>query len=199
MSISYKNYKVGDIVKHYGFNFEPLKWWEKIIYSPRWYWNDFSYWIRGEFERIKYGFPLRESWNFHGFCSKWSLPRLKYLRKNLHGHPCNMMSEMDDQMATRQLFFGFVENVPVNKTAHEKWEEILDKIIWSMEHEDDDVEPIYPPNYDLRQRVIEITDRGVKFEPMDDRKSDWEPVWEHERRVQEGYELFGKHFLGLWD
>lgn len=194
-----KELKVGDYVSAFGFDFTPLKWWERIQYTPKWWWNDISYWFRKKGQSIRDGFPSEESFDFYSHCSKWSLPRLKQLRDNLSGHPVYFCTEADDLNATQQLYFDFIKDVTVTPTAHEKWEAILDKIIWSMEHHGDDVDPIYPPGYDKRQIVVSVEERGTTFKAADERPIDWSPVFNHEKRVDEGFELFGKYFRNLWD
>ena len=194
-----KELKVGDYVSSWGFDFTPPTWWERILWSPRWYWNDLSYWLRKQGQRLRDGFPSEESFDFYSHCAKWSLPRLKQLRNNLHGHPINFMDEADDQNSTNQYFFSFMCSIEPKPTPHEKWESILDKIIWSMENFDKDVDPIYPPNWDDRQVVTEVSDKGITFKRADERNVDWSPVTDHERRVQAGFELFGKYFQNLWD
>jgi len=195
-----KEYKVGDIVTDYGL-FEPtvLKWWEYVYLWPQWKWSNFTYWFQKKYQRYTDGFSHEESFNFYNHCASWSLPRLKMLRKNLHGHPICLMNDGDDQNATNQLYFSFFKEVSIQKTSHEKWEEILDKIIWSMENLENDPGPTYPPDYDKRQIVTKVTDTSVSFGNMDDRKLNMDAYHEHYRKLQEGFDLFGKHFLSLWD
>lgn len=191
--------KVGDVVPCWGFNISKLKWWEKMYLYPRWQFNDFCYWLRKRGQSLRDGFPSEESFDFYSACAKWSLPRIKQLRDNLSGHPCFLSEEADNLDATNQYYFDFIKDVTVNKDGFEKWKEILDKIIWSMENFDKEPDPIYPPNYDDRMVVTAVTEYGTSFNNVDERKIDWTPVHNHEKRVQEGFELFGKHFRSLWD
>lgn len=191
--------KVGDCVERWGFNFTPPTLWERILWSPRWWWNDFLYWVRKQGQRLRYGFPSEESFDFYSHCSKWSLPRLKQLRENLNGYPVCFLDELDEPNSVNQYFFTFVDQVTVKPTPHERWKLILDKIIWSMEHYEDLVEPIYPVGYDHRQIVTEKGENGITFKLTDERSIDWSPCNEHNKRVQEGFDLFGRYFLSLWD
>jgi len=61
---SKKELKVGDVVKHWGFDFLPLKWHEKIYLLPKWWSRDFSYWIKCQYQKVRYGFSREESWDF---------------------------------------------------------------------------------------------------------------------------------------
>ena len=191
--------KVGDVVHCWGFDFSPLKWWEKLYLKPKWWARDVGYFFRKQGQRIRDGFPSEESFDFHSHCAKWSLPRLKQLRNNLNGYPMFFMEEADDLNSTRQLYFDFIKDVTVVKTGSQRWEEILDKIIWSMENHDNEPDPIYPPGYDHRQIVTSVNERSTGYDVMDKRPIDWTPCVEHNKRVQEGFELFGKYFLNLWD
>jgi hypothetical protein len=194
-----KELKVGDVVEHWGFDFSPLKWYEKTYRLPKWWSRDFRYWAKRQYQKIRHGFALEESWDFYSHCATWSLPRLKHLRNNLNGHPAFLLQEADELNSTRQEHFDFIKDVTLNKDAHKKWEEILDKIIWSMENHDKEPDPIYPPNYSHKQIITDLSDSGTSYESLDKRAIDFSPVYEHEKRVQEGFELFGQHFRNLWD
>ena len=191
--------KVGDVVKHWGFNFEPLRWWELLYMKPKWWTRDVMYFFRKQGQRIRDGFPSEESFDFHSHCAKWSLPRLKQMRNNLNGYPISFMEEADDLNTTNQLYFDFIKDVSVVKTGSQRWEEVLDKIIWSMENHDNEPDPIYPENYDHRQLVVSADEHSIGYKPADERRIDWTPCEEHNKRVQEGFDLFGRYFLTLWD
>ena len=194
-----KELKVGDIVEHWGFDFSPLKWYEKTYRLPKWWSRDFRYWAKRQYQKIRHGFALEESWDFYSHCATWSLPRLKHLRNNLNGHPAFLLQEADELNSTRQEHFDFIKDVTLNKDAHKKWEEILDKIIWSMENHDKEPDPIYPPNYSHKQIITDLSDSGTSYESLDKRAIDFSPIYKHGERVQEGFELFGKFFRHLWD
>ena len=87
------------------------------------------------------GFPHRQSYSLSTYASKYTLKRLKVLRRNLHSHPDAM--------------------------TFEEWQDTLDKIIWAMDFYEFDDNFLCGPD-------------------------DWE-------KMQEGFELFGKHFVYLWD
>ena len=103
-----------------------------------------------------------------------------------------------------QKYFDFFEKLTDDSSSSReygavKWAENLDKMIWSFEHLDDDVDPIYPENYDNSQIVVEVSEKGTKFKAADERKIDWSPIYEHNKRLQEGFNLFGKYYQDLWD
>lgn len=189
---------VGDVVEHFGLDFTPLPWWKKILYYPKWWYGDIVYWLKKQYQRIRYGFPLEESWSFNSACAKWALPRLKKLRQNCISHPVSLCGN-DHQEHFIPCKEAPITSTDESKCSEAKWHEILDKIIWSFEHFDDMVDPVYPDDYDHRQVVTEVSDRGIRFSAVDKREIDWTPVNEHAKKLQEGFELFGKHFQDLWD
>lgn len=80
----------------------------------------------------------------------------------------------------------------------EEWQSIVDKIIWSMENHDNAPDPIKPDDYVSGMKVVDIRNGRPLWSSIDDRL-DFTPLEEHEKRVQEGFELFGKYFRHLWD
>lgn len=147
---------------------------EKVYYAIRRKFMDIRYSFRKARERLTHGFPLCEAWDFKSAHAKWCVPRLKHLRNNLNGHPTGLSSI-------------------------EEWESILDKMIWSFEHHDDFVKPIYSDDYDHRLEVTE--ENGMKtYKPLNETGTiDWSPVHEHSNKVQEGLLLFSKYYVNLWD
>lgn len=150
--------------------------------KPHWWWNDFTYWLRKKKQKWTTGFPHCESYDFFSWHAKIVVPRLKMLKDNLNGCPASFGDEYSD----------------VDKGC-EAWKEIIEKMIWSFENIDKEPMPIKPENYDSRQKVTEYSDGSVSYDPLDKRKWDWTPCEEHQKKVQEGLDLFAKHYQNLWD
>lgn len=170
-----KELKVGDVVKDFGLNLEPLKWYEEVYYISLRYYEDIKYFFEKKYQTLKYGFPEEDAWGFSGAHARWVVPRLKHLRKISHGHPG-----------------GF-------DTCAE-WEDVLEKMIWSFENYDKEPDPIKPIDYDSRYVVTQIHSTGQPcFKCVDEREWDFSLIEQHEKRVQEGINLFAKYYYHLWD
>jgi hypothetical protein len=157
------------------FDFDPPKWYESIYYRICRYFTNSKYWLKCKRWRIFKGYEPHEVWDFYTACATWSLPRLRRFRETLCSHPTHLTIE--------------------------EWEEILDKIIWSLEQCIDQSErpkPIYPIDYDHGYFMSE-EDGFVHYELADEREVDLTPVIRYNERVQEGLDLFGKHFMSLWN
>lgn len=160
-------------------NYPPLKWWEKLWYSCCRKYSDAKYFFRKIYQRFKYGFPLYQAWDFKSWHANIVLPRLEHLKNNLNGHPC------------------VVESI-------EKWEEILDKIIWAFEHHDDFIPPVYSEDFDHRHEITEedhpTLGKLIVSKSMNTTGTvDWSPIKNHQDKVQEGLDLFAKYYVDLWD
>lgn len=163
----------GDIVEGFRFGRYKFSVWDNLYIRLKFGFKDIIYWFKKQWQKIRYGFPLEESWDFYSALCKWSLPRLKHMKASKNGFPPEL--------------------------TEEQWQQILTDIIWSMENYDQTVEPIYPPNYDNRSKVVSVGEKGITFEKMDDRPLDWTPVNEHAEKVQKGFDLLGKWMLYLWN
>jgi hypothetical protein len=104
------------------------------------------------------------------------VPMLKLLREKKAGIPgdiINTFHECSDQL---ELDFGLtpkeIDEIEF-ECAEKKWNDILDKMIWSFEQAMND----YPLMYSSMS------------------KGDFE---RYEERMQEGFELFGRYYRSLW-
>lgn len=144
--------------------------------------------------RIKYGFPPQQAWDFCSEHAKWSLPRIKLLRKSCESE----YPRFDSDAQENQLEFEFVGRNEDEYRA-EKWRQILDKIIWSFENVDKLPDLAKPLDYNYGYEVIENSEDGSKtVKSLDDRPLDFTPLEKHRERVQEGLDLFSKYYLQLW-
>lgn len=156
-------------------DWEPPKWYESIYYSLLRKTTDLKYFFKKIYQRIRYGFPLQESWDFISWHSRVVIPRLRHLRNRKVGHPAILSSL-------------------------EEWTEILDKMIWSFENVFNRPDPVYSDNFDHRYEVEYYEDGSTTYRSMNvEGTIDWTPLKEWEAKVQEGLDLFAKYYWNLWD
>jgi len=121
------------------------------------------------------------------------LTNCKYkLQIIFRGYPDYAVYGLDDWIAdcTKKPLRRLIENKPSGvpgdiadkhkgdiKAAGEEWDEILKKILWSVENKDK-----------------EPTLEGYKY-----RKAWYNAYSKHQKRQQEGFVLLGKHLSSLWD
>ena len=192
-----------EIVKGFFGDIKPAPWYELwFVLKPRWWWNDFSFWVKNKYQQFRYGYSLYDAWDFKSRHAEWCIPRLKHLRDNHIGYPAQMEDESGENIGLD------IQTVPPAEgeegkehfdKCSKKWEAILDKMTWSFENLDKHPNPIYPDDYDKSQKKTTYDDGSVSYEALDKRKPDYTPLEEHEKRVQEGLDLFAKHYQNLWD
>jgi hypothetical protein len=153
-----------------------------------------------------------DTWSLDYTLALIILPALLQLRQSKSGTPGEFMLDISgDPNAVQRSFDFHIEtyNETVDK-AHEKWENILDKMIWSFYQlvRDDYAKQYHHGKMELSFEPIEMTNpvtgKTETMQQMIDKNPDehWYDHVGHDlhvERVQEGLELFGKYYKALWD
>lgn len=112
-------------------------------------------------------------------------PALVEFRKNLHGYPSGLTMK--------------------------RWEKILDKMIWAFANivDEDAEDQFYSGEHDLVWTPVDknhketTKDKAAFFRmdrgPKDTFKIDMKGLKKHNKKIQEGLDLFGKYYRNLWD
>jgi hypothetical protein len=138
------------------------------------------------------------------------LPMLLQLKQRKVGIPSNLVNGVGTSIS-EQYYFDFMNDDldVVHNAAEEKWEEILDKMIWSFSQLlEDDWDELYHHG-DFAYKWKEVTyinpftnspAKGYELS-KDENCTHWydrKGHVLHYQRVQEGLDLFGKYMLSLW-
>ena len=154
---------------------KPFPFYEKNYYAIRRRISDFMYSLKKVRQRIRNGgFPDEHWFEFRSHCASWAVPRLKMFNEKKCGYP-----------------HGLTE---------EEWTEILNKMIWSFEHIDDDIPIKYSDDYSVEFERTENEDGTVIVSTKNKTGSiDFSDIEKHNDKVQEGLDLFAKYYMNLWD
>jgi hypothetical protein len=127
---------------------------------------------------MRYGVSDSECWSLDWTFTKFILPRLKHFKKiNVHTHPPDITPE--------------------------RWEEILDELIWTFEYmlDEEKFNPMPPVMY-VRGNIDQYFE-NVKREQTPEQKQAWENYikksQELEERRKKGMLLFAEYYQQLWD
>ena len=141
-----------------------------------------------------------DTWGTDTTLSHIIIPLLKQLRDTTHGYPADFMNDKSD--FTDQLFFEGEGFEYPEDSGFEKWKETIDKMIWAFEQ-------VIDYNWEDQYRSGNIEFDCVPCEDSDNwelvkgdgdtSEADYDGMRKHQERMQEGFELFGKHFRSLWD
>lgn len=154
-----------------------------------------------------------DSYNVDSTLAYIILPVLHQLKNTMHGVP-GEFADVGGEDYNSQLCFDFYSEThnEAFELSCKKWNEILDKMIWSFQQiVFDDYEKLYrhgDAEYDWAESDHEypnpISGKMEKtFTLVDKNPNDhWHDFVGqqlHEQRIQEGLELFGKYYRNLWD
>lgn len=105
-------------------------------------------------QKLFTGYNDLDRWNAYVAIAKYSLPLIKWTRENKMGTPCRL--------------------------TEKQWNNILDKIIYSLEQCIDDTDE---PCYNTKLKGDKLTEEIKKYE----------------KKVHKGLKLFGNYFRAIWD
>ena len=173
-----------------------LKLWFRL--KPCWWFHDITYWLRKKRQKWTTGFPHEEFWDFKSALANWATPRLKHMKDNLQGYPsCLIPEEKWEEISAGKEVVKEGQDIR-EEHGMKEWNKILDKIIWSFENHDNEPALTEPENYDSRCNMIKYDDGSTEYERLDDRPWDWTECEAHDKKVQEGLDLFAKYYKDLW-
>lgn len=154
-----------------------------------------------------------DTWNLDHTLALIILPALIQLKHTKHGVPSEFINDSAEDYHNQRVFdFMKEDKDEVFQTGCDKWEEVLDKMIWSFQQlaiEDYDSQyhhgdikigwkesdtKLPNPVTGKMESTYEMIDEnpGEHWYDMDGHQL-------HEERIQEGLELFGKYYRALWD
>jgi len=155
-----------------------------------------------------------DTWNMDHTLAHIIYPCLLQLKATKQGIPNDFVNDVGGEDYVDQSSFDFYteSHKEAWDIAAARWDEVLDKMIWSFEqllkNEYDEKYHHGKPEFDFveTQKLfpnpisgkMEVTYQMVDKNPGE-HWYDAEGHQLHEERIQEGLELFGKYFRALWD
>lgn len=154
-----------------------------------------------------------DTWNLDHTLALIILPALIQLKETKQGIPSDFAEVGGEDYQAQDSFDFYKETVNENfEKRCREWDEVLDKMIWSFQQialEDyDDQYHHGTPKFDWiktdKQFANPITGKMEETYQMVDKNPNehwYDHVGHqlHEKRIQEGLELFGKYYRSLWD
>lgn len=169
---------------------------------------------RGDSRKIDVQIEKFDTWSLDHTLAIIIYPALLQLKASKHGVPSELVNDVGGENYSQQDSFDFYKESHNDafEIACQRWDDILDKMIWSFEQllKDDYSEKYHhgKSDWDFVESdkqypnpisgVMEPTYQMVDKDPT----SHWyDHVGQelHEARIQEGLELFGKYYRNLWD
>lgn len=148
-----------------------------------------------------------DTWSMDVTLAHIIVPMLKQLKETKHGVPMDF-AIVGGENYEQQLSFDFYQEDTADlfeEHGTRRWDEVLDKMIWSFEQRLNDSESsdaYWEPYWEVMDPSEEVHDNSVyKQLGMEHprRKINKLKYDEYNARLQEGFELFGKYYSNLWD
>ena len=163
--------------------------------------------------RINIQIESFDTWSLDHTLAHIILPALLQLKATKQGIPTEFAIVGGEDYDGQESFDFYKETHTESfDIACRRWDEVLDKMIWSFQQlAFDDYESQYhhgKAEYDWvpsnQKSFNPITNQMEDTFQMVDKNPeghyiDWEGLKLHEERIQEGLELFGKYYRHLWD
>ena len=149
-------------------------------------------WFDRRQQRVKVHIDCWDTWSMDHTLAPIILPMLVQLNETKHGAPYVDLEDVPKELHGKKLTKKQKEQVEVGDKHFERWDWVLNEMIWAFEQKCRDhwEEDYYGP-------YIEGEGDGIlvgHFEWTDD-----EGRQKHQERMSNGFRLFGKYFESLWD
>jgi hypothetical protein len=143
-----------------------------------------------------------DTWSMDHTLAHIILPMLIQLKNTKHGIPGDFANVGGEAHDFQSSFDFYKESYDQSfDEGAKRWDEVLDKMIWSFSQIlDDDYEKLYfhgEPEFDWTSETS-VYSQLVDKNPA----SHWydaEGHKLHQERIQEGIDLFAKYYFALWD
>lgn len=145
-----------------------------------------------------------DTWSMDDTLAPIILPMLEQLNATKHGAPWVDGEDVPEELrstSARELTQEEKDTGHVDDNHFKRWDWVIDEMIWAFEQKTIDWEDQYTTGeYDWKFEKIEgsTCSRMVKG-PNHTAVTDWEGRKAHQKRISNGFRLFGKYFESLWD
>jgi len=197
-------HKFGEWLAHGSVEPEPTvgdihKWGDR----PHTWLYKFLSWIHSKQERtIKVHIDRWDTWSMDNTLAHIILPMLKQLKETKHGGPYVDLKDVPKELHGKKLTKKQKDNGEVDDKHFERWDWVLDEMIFAFETKVDDgrwEEQFETGESDLRWKKLEDGNYEMVKGPNDTREYDWEGRKAYQERISNGFRLFGKYYENLWD
>jgi hypothetical protein len=158
---------------------ESLENFIRTLYSP------INYFLDKRKRKVKIRIDDHDIWSMDETLAHIIVPMLKKLKENKHGSPYVDLSDVPEHLVpSDKMEYG------IDSTHHERWEWVMNEMIWAFE-----------------QKLIDWEDQYYGEWVQDDSElfgghhvdTDYDGLKEHQKRMVNGFLLFGKYYSALWD
>ena len=162
----------------------------------------FLSWIHSKKERtIKVHIDRWDTWSMDHTLAYIVLPMLKQLKETKHGAPYVDLKDVPKELHGKKLTKKQKDNGEVDDKHFERWDWVLDEMIFAFESKLDDSweDQFETGTSDIQWKKLENGMSEMVEGPNHTRVYDWEGRKAYQERISNGFRLFGKYYENLWD
>ena len=181
----------------------------QTIYS--WTLNPIVHFFHKE-QRVKVVIHDHDVWSMDTTLAHVVVPMLKLLKEKKHGAPMVDVKDVPKELRpTPEEIEAFKVNGTTDPNFFKRWEWVMDEMIFAFESRLDDrwEEQFYSGEHDTYTVPVDKNgnevpeDEATMFEmrkgPNDTFKVNRKGLKAYQKRIDNGFKLFGKYYLSLWD
>lgn len=142
-------------------------------------------------QKVKVHIDKWDTWSMDHALAPIILPMLKQLKETKHGSPFTDDEDVPEELRSTSAP-PKKDEYDIDEYHHVRWDWIMDEMIWAFEQKcrDDWEEDYYGPYIEGEDDKL----RSGHFEWTDDEGRE-----AHQKRMTNGFRLFGKYYENLWD
>ena len=130
--------------------------------------------------KVKVRIDPYDTWSMDHTLGLIIVPMLKQLKATKHGSPS--VSDADVPEELRSTSVPAVKDYDIDDNYHKRWDWVMDEMIWAFE-----------------QTIDETSDDHFFDRSVEPYVYDKDGHRAHMQRIENGIQLFGKYYQGLWD
>lgn len=141
-----------------------------------------------------------DTWSMDHTLAPIILPMLKQLNATKHGSPWVDDEDVPEELRSTNAL-PKEDEYDIDSNHHLRWEWVMDEMIWAFEQKMTDWEDQYTTGeYDWKfEKTEDGKNSEMKEGPNHTAVTDWDGRKAHQKRMSNGFRLFGKYFENLWD
>ena len=160
--------------------------------------------------RIEVQIDKYDTWSMDNTLAYIVLPMLEQLQRTKHGAPHVDDKDVPKELrstSAKQLTEEEINCGHTDENHFKRWDWVLDEMIFAFKSKIDCdwTQQFHSGNIDFSSEVVEWDDDGkpklyqLKRGPNDTSKVDMKGMKAYQKRISNGFRLFGKYYENLWD
>ena len=176
-----------------------LEWLEDLIqslYSP------INYFLDRRERKVKVHVNRWDTWNMDETVAHIVFPMLRQLKETKHGAPWVDNEDVPEELHMSEDWYEkYSRNGETDPHFFDRWEWVMDEMIFAFESKIDSSweEQFQSGNMDIIWEESEDGSSVMKKGPNHTFDIDNEAMKQYQKRISNGFRLFGKYYESLWD